>query len=66
MLLLSHLCKNPQADLRVMDAVHRIGQKKKVYIFRFVAENRVEERMLERVARDLWLYRLVIRQGRQQ
>ena len=36
---------------------------KQVYIFRFITENRVEERMLERVV-QLHLDRLVIQQGR--
>jgi SWI/SNF-related matrix-associated actin-dependent regulator of chromatin subfamily A member 5 len=44
-----------------MGRVHRIGQMKQVYVFRFVTENRVEERMLERAAQKLWLDQLVIR-----
>ena len=36
---------------------------KQVYIFRFITENRVEERILERVV-QLHLDRLVIQQGR--
>ena len=33
---------NPQVDLQAQDRAHRIGQKKQVYVFRFVTEvNRV-------------------------
>lgn len=32
--------RNPQADLQAMDRAHRIGQKKQVYVFRFVTEVR--------------------------
>ncbi|KAI9600087.1 hypothetical protein KEM48_000303 [Puccinia striiformis f. sp. tritici PST-130] len=55
---------NPQADLQAMDRAHRIGQKKQVYVFRFVTENAVEEKVLERAAQKLRLDQLVIQQGR--
>ena len=70
---------NPQADLQAMDRAHRIGQKKQVYIFRFVTEvclfhllpsrlikkqNAVEEKVLERAAQKLRLDQIVIQQGR--
>ncbi|KAF8511899.1 hypothetical protein BU17DRAFT_69444 [Hysterangium stoloniferum] len=54
---------NPQADLQAMDSAHRIGQTKQVYVFRLIAENSVEERMLERAAQKLRLDQLVIQQG---
>ncbi|KAI9566285.1 SNF2 family N-terminal domain-containing protein [Boletus coccyginus] len=57
---------NPQADLQAMDRAHRIGQAKQVYVFRFITEGSVEERMLERAAQKLRLDQLVIQQGRQQ
>jgi len=57
---------NPQADLQAMDRAHRIGQTKQVYVFRFITENSVEERMLERAAQKLRLDQLVIQQGRTQ
>lgn len=57
---------NPQADLQAMDRAHRIGQKKQVYVFRFVTENAIEERILERAAQKLRLDQLVIQQGRTQ
>lgn len=62
----SSICRNPQADLQAMDRAHRIGQTKQVYVFRFITEDSVEERMLERAAQKLRLDQLVIQQGRQQ
>jgi SWI/SNF-related matrix-associated actin-dependent regulator of chromatin subfamily A member 5 len=58
--------RNPQADLQAMDRAHRIGQTKQVYVFRFITEESVEERMLERAAQKLRLDQLVIQQGRTQ
>ena len=55
---------NPQADLQAMDRAHRIGQTKQVFVFRFVTEGSVEERMLERAAQKLRLDQLVIQQDR--
>lgn len=49
-----------------MDRAHRIGQTKQVYVFRFITEDSVEERMLERAAQKLRLDQLVIQQGRTQ
>lgn len=57
---------NPQADLQAMDRAHRIGQTKQVYVFRFITENAVEERVLERATQKLRLDQLVIQQGRAQ
>lgn len=55
---------NPQADLQAMDRAHRIGQKKQVQVFRFVTDNAIEEKVLERAAQKLRLDQLVIQQGR--
>mgnify|MGYP001211917046 CR=1 FL=1 len=55
---------NPQADLQAMDRAHRIGQKKQVRVYRFVTENAIEEKVLERAAQKLRLDQLVIQQGR--
>ena len=49
-----------------MDRAHRIGQTKQVYVFHFITEGSVEERMLERAAQKLPLHQLVIQQGQQQ
>ncbi|KAF1989540.1 chromatin remodelling complex ATPase chain ISW1 [Aulographum hederae CBS 113979] len=57
---------NPQADLQAMDRAHRIGQTKQVMVFRFVTENAIEEKVLERAAQKLRLDQLVIQQGRAQ
>lgn len=55
---------NPQADLQAMDRAHRIGQTKQVRVFRFVSENAIEEKVLERATQKLRLDQLVIQQGR--
>jgi SWI/SNF-related matrix-associated actin-dependent regulator of chromatin subfamily A member 5 len=36
--LLQKVNRNPQCDLQAMDRAHRIGQKKQVYVFRFISE----------------------------
>lgn len=58
--------RNSRADLQAMDRAHRIGQTKQVYVFRFITEGSVEERMLERTAQALRLDQLVMQQGRMQ
>ncbi|XP_017490959.1 PREDICTED: chromatin-remodeling complex ATPase chain Iswi-like [Rhagoletis zephyria] len=55
---------NPQADLQAQDRAHRIGQKKPVRVFRFITDNTVEERIVERAEVKLRLDTLVIQQGR--
>ncbi|XP_017778534.1 PREDICTED: chromatin-remodeling complex ATPase chain Iswi isoform X2 [Nicrophorus vespilloides] len=55
---------NPQMDLQAMDRAHRIGQKKQVRVFRFITENTVEEKIVERAEVKLRLDKLVIQQGR--
>ncbi|KAJ1326500.1 SMARC subfamily A member 5 [Microdochium nivale] len=55
---------NPQADLQAMDRAHRIGQTKQVVVYRFVTENAIEEKVLERAAQKLRLDQVVIQQGR--
>lgn len=57
---------NPQADLQAMDRAHRIGQTKQVVVYRFITENAIEEKVLERAAQKLRLDQLVIQQGRAQ
>ena len=47
-----------------MDRAHRIGQKKPVQVFRFVTEGTVEEKIIERADRKLFLDAAVIQQGR--
>lgn len=55
---------NPQMDLQAMDRAHRIGQKKQVKVFRFITENTVEEKIVERAEVKLRLDKLVIQQGK--
>lgn len=45
------------------DRAHRIGQKKQVQVFRFITENTVEERIVERAEMKLRLDAVVIQQG---
>ncbi|KAF5270113.1 hypothetical protein FQA39_LY08525 [Lamprigera yunnana] len=55
---------NPQMDLQAMDRAHRIGQTKQVRVFRFITDNTVEEKIVERAEVKLRLDKLVIQQGR--
>ncbi|KAI9000230.1 member of the imitation-switch class of ATP-dependent chromatin remodeling complex [Gaertneriomyces semiglobifer] len=55
---------NPQVDLQAEDRAHRIGQKKQVVVFRFITENAVEEKVIDRATQKLRLDQLVIQQGR--
>uniref|UniRef100_A0A0B6ZJP7 SWI/SNF-related matrix-associated actin-dependent regulator of chromatin subfamily A member 5 n=1 Tax=Arion vulgaris TaxID=1028688 RepID=A0A0B6ZJP7_9EUPU len=55
---------NPQVDLQAMDRAHRIGQMKQVRVFRFITDNTVEERIVERAEMKLRLDNVVIQQGR--
>ena len=55
---------NPQVDLQAMDRAHRIGQTKPVRVFRFITEGSVEEKVVERADRKLFLDAAVIQQGR--
>ncbi|KAF7729861.1 hypothetical protein EC973_003595 [Apophysomyces ossiformis] len=55
---------NPQMDLQAQDRVHRIGQTKPVLIYRFVAANTVEAKILERATAKRRLEKLVIHKGK--
>ena len=57
---------NPQMDLQAQDRAHRIGQKKPVTVFRFIADGTVEERVYQRALKKLYLDAAVIQQGRLQ
>jgi len=46
------------------DRAHRIGQTKVVRVFRFITENTVEERIVERAEMKLRLDNVVIQQGK--
>lgn len=49
--------------LLLQDRAHRIGQQKQVRVFRFITENTVEERIVERAEMKLRLDSIVIQQG---
>ena len=55
---------NPQMDLQAMDRAHRIGQTREVIVYRFMIEGSVEEKIIERAQRKLYLDAAVIQQGR--
>lgn len=55
---------NPQVDLQAMDRAHRIGQTRPVLVYRFVCENTIEEKMIDRQLVKLKWESLVIQRGR--
>ena len=55
---------NPQVDLQAQDRAHRIGQTKQVYVFRFITENSIEEKVIEKATQKLRLDQLVVQQGK--
>jgi SWI/SNF-related matrix-associated actin-dependent regulator of chromatin subfamily A member 5 len=52
---------NPQVDQQAMARVHRIGQKKKVHIYRLVTGDSVEERIITRAEKKLFMDKMVNR-----
>lgn len=50
---------NPQADLQAMERAHRIGQTKPVRVYRLVCRGSVEERMVSRAEKKLFLNAMV-------
>ena len=52
---------NPQADAQAMARVHRIGQTKPVAVFRLVTANTVEERIVTRANKKLYMDAIVAR-----
>jgi ATP-dependent DNA helicase len=59
----NHILKNPQMDLQAQDRAHRIGQTKKVRVYKFVTANSVESKIVERANSKMKLERLVIQKG---
>eukprot|EP00802_Teleaulax_amphioxeia_P001899 Tamp_01901.p1 GENE.Tamp_01901~~Tamp_01901.p1 ORF type:complete len:1009 (+),score=374.13 Tamp_01901:206-3028(+) len=55
---------NPQVDIQAMDRAHRIGQTKPVHVFRFITDQSVEEKVVERAFKKLFLDAMVVQQGR--
>uniref|UniRef100_A0AAY4DAN8 SWI/SNF related, matrix associated, actin dependent regulator of chromatin, subfamily a, member 5 n=1 Tax=Denticeps clupeoides TaxID=299321 RepID=A0AAY4DAN8_9TELE len=58
------VCGNNCINLSTFYDVKSIGQKKQVRVFRFITENTVEERIVERAEMKLRLDSIVIQQGR--
>merc|ERR1739848_532140 len=54
---------NPHNDIQAFSRAHRIGQKNKVMIYRFVCRNTVEERMTQVCKQKMMLTELVIHKG---
>jgi SWI/SNF-related matrix-associated actin-dependent regulator of chromatin subfamily A member 5 len=52
---------NPQVDLQAMARVHRIGQTKPVHIYRLVTAGSIEERIIQRAQKKLFLDGMVNR-----
>ena len=46
---------NPHNDLQALSRAHRIGQKKNVLVYRFLAKDSVEEKILEAAKRKMML-----------
>jgi len=59
-----YFCRNPHSDHQAMDRVHRIGQHKPVSVYRLITEGTVEEKIVERADRKLYLDARIIEQGR--
>ena len=51
---------NPHNDIQAYSRAHRIGQKNKVLIYRFITQNSVEERMAQVAKQKMMLNHLVI------
>ncbi|XP_029310660.1 LOW QUALITY PROTEIN: chromodomain-helicase-DNA-binding protein 3 [Cottoperca gobio] len=54
---------NPHNDIQAFSRAHRIGQSKKVMIYRFVTRASVEERITQVAKRKMMLTHLVVRPG---
>lgn len=52
---------NPQVDIQAMARVHRIGQTKPVHVYRLVSSGSVEERIVQRAQKKLFLDTMVNR-----
>ena len=52
---------NPQVDIQAMGRVHRIGQTKVVHAYRLVTPSSVEERIVQRAEKKLYLDQMVNR-----
>lgn len=55
---------NPHNDIQALSRAHRIGQKNKVMIYRFVTRNTVEERVTQVAKKKMMLTHLVVQPGK--
>lgn len=55
---------NPQCDLQAQDRCHRIGQTKPVIVYRLVASDTVDQRIIERAGAKRKLEKMVIQKGK--
>ncbi|XP_061397937.1 chromatin-remodeling complex ATPase chain Iswi-like [Musca vetustissima] len=55
---------NPQMDLQAMDRAHRIGQTKKVRVFRLITKDTIEEKIIQMSEKKLELDKTVIQKGK--
>jgi len=55
---------NPQVDLQAIDRAHRIGQKKRVNVYRLITEGSIEYKIVEKAALKLKMDHLIIQKGR--
>merc|ERR1719268_17716 len=54
---------NPHNDIQALSRAHRLGQKNKVMIYRFVTKNTVEERVTQVAKKKMMLTHLVVQPG---
>ena len=54
---------NPQMDLQAQDRAHRIGQKKKVLVLRFITNTEIEELIMSKAAYKMNLTEIFIQGG---
>ncbi|WP_019876312.1 DEAD/DEAH box helicase [Sporichthya polymorpha] len=54
---------NPAAELQAVDRTHRIGQTRTVHVYRLIAANTIEERVLDLQARKAKLFARVVDGG---
>jgi chromodomain-helicase-DNA-binding protein 4 len=54
---------NPHNDIQALSRAHRIGQKNKVMIYRFVTKNTVEEKVTQVAKKKMMLTHLVVQPG---
>jgi len=54
---------NPHNDIQAFSRAHRLGQKNKVMIYRFVTRNTVEERVTQVAKKKMMLTHLVVQAG---